>query len=40
MIPALDESKNNAKEFIHNLKIRLAKPLVAGNPLESLTTTS
>jgi group I intron endonuclease len=29
---SLDESKNDAIEFIHNLKTSLAKPLVAGSP--------
>jgi group I intron endonuclease len=37
---SLEESKKNAKEFIINLKNKLAKHPVAGNSLESLTTTS
>jgi len=37
---SLEESKENAKEFITNLKNQLAKHPVAGNSLESLTTTS
>jgi len=37
---SLDESKSEAIEFINNLRISLAKPLDAGNPLESITTTS
>jgi hypothetical protein len=37
---SLEESKESAKEFITNLKNQLAKHPVAGNSLESLTTTS
>ena len=36
----LEKSKEDAIEFIKNLKNHLAKHLVAGNPLEFLTTTS
>ena len=36
----LEKSKKDAIEFINNLKNHLAKHLDAGNPLESLTTTS
>ena len=37
---SLDKSKTSAIEFIEKLKNHLAKHLDAGNPLESLTTTS
>ena len=37
---SLDKSKISAIEFIENLKNQLAKHPDAGNPLESLTTTS
>ncbi|NBP58101.1 hypothetical protein EBU71_16505 [bacterium] len=36
----LEKSKEDAIEFIKYLKNHLAKYLDAGNPLESLTTTS